>query len=54
MTDGGGQFRITNLVPGAYTVTFTLPGFSTLRREDIEVNSDVTVSVNVELKVGAH
>src|SRR5688572_15911062 len=53
VTDGGGQYRITNLVPGLYTVTFTLTGFSTLRREDIEVRSEVTVPLNAELKVGA-
>ena len=53
VTDGGGQYRIINLVPGIYTVTFTLTGFSTLVRQDIEVNTEVTVSVNAELKVGA-
>jgi hypothetical protein len=53
VTDGGGQYRITNLVPGIYTITFSLTGFSTLRREDIVVNAEVTVPVNAELKVGA-
>jgi hypothetical protein len=51
-TDGSGQYRITNLVPGTYVVTFTLPGFATTRREAIEVNAEVTVQVNAELKVG--
>ena len=52
-TDGSGQYRITNLVPGLYTVTFSLSGFSTLKREGIEVVSEVTVPVNGEMKVGA-
>src|SRR5262245_13524797 len=42
VTDGGGQYRITSLVPGVYTVTFTLTGFSTLQRPDIEVKTEVT------------
>src|SRR4030095_566320 len=37
VTDGTGQFRIENLRPGQYTVTFTLPGFATVRREGIEL-----------------
>jgi Carboxypeptidase regulatory-like domain len=53
LTSGSGQYRITNLVPGIYTVTFTLAGFTAHRHEGIEVNAEVTVQVNAELKVGA-
>src|SRR5687768_10555653 len=37
VTDGSGQYRITELLPGTYTITFTLPGFSVVRRENLEV-----------------
>ena len=37
ITDAGGQYRITDLRPGTYTVTFTLTGFATVRREGIEL-----------------
>ena len=37
VTDGAGQYRIVDLRAGTYTVTFTLAGFSTVRREDIEL-----------------
>jgi hypothetical protein len=53
VTDGNGQYRITNLVPGMYTVTFTLTGFNTFVRQDVEVNAEVTVAVNAEMKLGA-
>ena len=36
-TDGSGQYRIVNLRAGTYTVTFTLPGFGTVKREGIEL-----------------
>src|SRR5688572_16978081 len=36
VTDDRGLFRIVDLRPGVYTVTFSLPGFTTLRREGIE------------------
>ena len=28
VTDAAGRYQIVNLVPGTYTVTFTLPGFT--------------------------
>jgi hypothetical protein len=37
VTDNGGVYRIVDLRPGVYTVTFSLQGFSTLRREGIEL-----------------
>src|SRR3989454_1990107 len=53
VTDGAGQYRIEDLRPGAYTVTFSLPGFTTLKREGIELTGTFTATINVELKVGA-
>ncbi|MDR1990948.1 MAG: carboxypeptidase-like regulatory domain-containing protein, partial [Acidobacteriaceae bacterium] len=53
VTDGAGRYTITNLRPGSYTVTFTLPGFSTVKRENIVLTSDFTAAVNADLKVGA-
>jgi len=53
VTDGTGQYRIENLRPGQYTVTFTLPGFTTVRREGIELTGSFVASVNAELRVGA-
>ena len=53
VTDGSGQYQIVSLPPGVYTVTFTLPGFSTVKREAIEVNVNFTATVNADLKVGA-
>jgi hypothetical protein len=52
-TDGTGQYRIIDLRPGTYTVIFTLPGFSTVRQENIELTGSITASVNAELRVGA-
>src|SRR4030095_11106197 len=45
--------KITNLLPGLYTVTFTLSGFSTYKRDEIEVTGSQTISVNGDRKVGA-
>ncbi len=53
VTDGSGQYRIEQLRPGPYTVTFMLQGFATLRREGIDVTGSATVTVNGELRVGA-
>jgi hypothetical protein len=53
VTDGTGQYRIEDLRPGAYAVTFTLQGFSTFRREGIELTGSFTATINADLKVGA-
>jgi hypothetical protein len=52
VTDGTGQYRIVDLRAGTYTVTFTLTGFSTVKREGIELTGALTASVNAELRVG--
>jgi hypothetical protein len=53
VTDSSGQYRIEDLRPGTYVVTFTLSGFSTVRREDIVLTGSFAASVNADLKVGA-
>jgi hypothetical protein len=53
VTDGSGQYRIEGLRPGAYTVTFTLPGFSSVRREGIELSGSFAATVNADMAVGA-
>jgi hypothetical protein len=53
LTDGQGQYKIIDLRPGTYTVTFTLSGFSVVKRPGIELTADFTATVNAELRVGA-
>src|ERR1700704_3721262 len=53
VTDGTGQYRVEDLRPGAYTVTFTLQGFSTFRREGVELTGSFTATINADLRVGA-
>ena len=52
-TDENGGYRLVDLRPGVYTLTFTLGGFSTVKREGLELPSDFTMTVNGEMKVGA-
>jgi hypothetical protein len=51
-TDSAGVFRIVDLRPGVYTITFTLPGFNTVRVQDFELRADFTATVNAEMSVG--
>jgi carboxypeptidase family protein len=53
VTDETGQYRIENLRPGAYSLTATLPGFTTFKREGIELTGTFTASINAEMRVGA-
>src|SRR5438105_1052012 len=53
VTDGSGQYRIVDLLPGTYAVVFTLTGFSTVRREGVELTGSFAASINADLKVGS-
>src|SRR5688572_596578 len=52
ISDGGGQYRITELLPGTYTVTISLPGFATVKREGVQVTGAGVITINADLKVG--
>jgi hypothetical protein len=53
ISDGTGQYRIEDLRPGTYSVTISLQGFSTYKREGIELSGTFTATINADLKVGA-
>jgi hypothetical protein len=52
VTDGSGQYKIVDLRPGIYTVTFTMPGFKTIKRTGIELVTNVTAPENADMEVG--
>src|SRR3954469_12567079 len=52
-SDERGQYKIVDLRPGTYVVTFTLPGFATVKREGIDLPATFTATVNADLRVGA-
>ena len=52
VTDGSGLYRILDLRPGTYTVTFSLPGFSSVKRDGIELSGSFIASINADMKVG--
>jgi hypothetical protein len=53
VTNGQGIYRIVDLRPGLYTVTFSLPGFTTLRRDGVQLPAEFTATVDAQLSVGA-
>jgi len=52
VTDREGQYKILDLPGGVYTVTFSLTGFSTIKREGLELTANFTANVAVEMRVG--
>jgi len=53
ISDEFGKYRVAELVPGIYSVSFSLPGFRMLKREGVELVSDFTASVNAEMLAGS-
>ena len=51
VTDDRGEYRLPELRPGNYVVTYTLPGFSTVKRDGLELRTNFTAQVDIELKV---
>jgi hypothetical protein len=53
VTDDSGQFKLVDLRPGTYSVTFSLAGFNVIKVEGIQLTSGFTATVNGDMKVGA-
>jgi len=53
VTNGEGRYNIVDLRPGTYVVTFGITGFSTVKREGIELTAGFTATVNADLQIGA-
>src|SRR5262245_9964790 len=52
VTDETGRYRIVDLRPGTYSVTFALPGFASVVRGGVELSGTFVATVNAELRVG--
>ena len=53
VTDGTGNYQITDLRPGTYALNFSLSGFATVKREGVEVSGTLVITINAELRVGS-
>ena len=53
VTDGQGRYQIIELPPGVYSITFSISGFSTVKREGVKLGTGFTANVNAEMAVGA-
>jgi len=52
ITNESGQYRIIDLRPGTYKVTFTLTGFASVVRDGILLEAQFTAPVNVDMRIG--
>ena len=52
VTDGNGQYLIVALEVGTYDVTYSLPGFGSVLREGVALNSGFTANIDIQLGVG--
>src|SRR5262245_4226911 len=50
VTDGNGKYQIVDLRPGSYTVTFTLTGFNTVKRDGVNLQGSFIASVDIEMR----
>src|SRR3979490_1169814 len=53
VTDETGQYRIPDLPPGTYKVSFTLPSFATVVREGVELTGAGVMTIGAEMRVGS-
>jgi hypothetical protein len=53
VTDSAGRYSIVDLRPGAYSVTFSLPGFASVKRDGVVLTGTFDAQINADLKVGS-
>jgi len=52
ISDENGVYRLLNLVPGTYTISFTMEGFQTVIRKEIQLSVEQTLAINIIMKLG--
>lgn len=52
VSDNNGRYQIVDLRPGTYEISFTLPGFNTVKREGVMLSGSAATAVDAELRVG--
>jgi hypothetical protein len=52
VTNEVGAYQLVDLRPGTYSITFTLPGFATFRRDGVILPTGFTATINAEMKIG--
>jgi len=52
VTDSTGQYRIPGLNPGTYSLTFRLQGFTTVRKDGLELSGTATLTIPADLRIG--
>ena len=52
-TNGEGRYSVIDLRPGTYSVTFKITGFTTQKRDNVDVQAGTAVPVSVEMGVGS-
>src|SRR5262245_15593539 len=52
VSDDRGLYRIVNLPPGTYVVTFSLQGFNVVKRDGVELSGSFTAQIDAEMGVG--
>ena len=53
VTDGTGRYQVVGLLPGADSVTFSLTGFSTVKRDGLQLSGSLTATVDADLRLGS-
>jgi hypothetical protein len=53
VTDATGQYRVVDLRPGTYTITCALPGFQTVRMENVVLRASFAATVNIDMSTAA-
>src|SRR5688572_32978606 len=48
VTDENGSYRISDLRPGTYKLTYSLPGFNLVIRDGVELPGNFTATINAE------
>src|SRR5689334_19484063 len=52
VTNGSGQYQIIDLPGGTYAVTFSLPSFQTMKRDNVALIGSFTATIDAELSPG--